>query len=294
MSARFTDHLLEGTHAELPAASAAPKGALFSCTDHGLIYKNGGETWATWATLGDTTTAAALADHLADTTDAHDASAISFASTAFTATEVQAALVELEARVAALEAAAAPATAEFVAAVQDTSGTVNGTNTETLPAHQSGDILIATLDLSGHSTVPSTPSGWTLLDSMNSCYVWWKVGNGTETSLTYSWSSGTTASVFAAVAYRGATLVEKVVVSTTDTSTASDAGADVLVVYVVDGLQQQFPPAMTSPAEVTQRVNAVAQYWASVVIADEPPVDGTVPARTFTNGDNVRTLALRA
>lgn len=43
---------LTGDHASRPAASAVGKGALYSCTDHDLIYQSDGSTWTTWATLG--------------------------------------------------------------------------------------------------------------------------------------------------------------------------------------------------------------------------------------------------
>lgn len=43
---------LTGTHAARPAANAVGGGALYSCTDHGLIYQSDGAAWSTWATLG--------------------------------------------------------------------------------------------------------------------------------------------------------------------------------------------------------------------------------------------------
>lgn len=43
---------LTGDHASRPAANAVGKGALYSCTDHDLIYQSDGSTWTTWATLG--------------------------------------------------------------------------------------------------------------------------------------------------------------------------------------------------------------------------------------------------
>ena len=52
MTTRFADHLLDGTHAARPAATAVPEGTLYSCTTHGLIYQSDGATWATYATLG--------------------------------------------------------------------------------------------------------------------------------------------------------------------------------------------------------------------------------------------------
>lgn len=38
-----------GNHASRPAASAGC--VLYSCTDHGLVYRSDGSSWATWATL---------------------------------------------------------------------------------------------------------------------------------------------------------------------------------------------------------------------------------------------------
>jgi hypothetical protein len=51
----FADHLLTGAHSARPAVTTAPEGTLYSCTDHGLVYKNNGTTWDTWATLGAST-----------------------------------------------------------------------------------------------------------------------------------------------------------------------------------------------------------------------------------------------
>ena len=48
----FAGHLLDGTHASRPAATAVPDGTLYSCSDHSLVYQSDGATWATWATLG--------------------------------------------------------------------------------------------------------------------------------------------------------------------------------------------------------------------------------------------------
>ena len=52
----FAGHLLTGTHAARPAATAVPAGSLYSCSTHGLIYQSDGATWATYATLGGTET----------------------------------------------------------------------------------------------------------------------------------------------------------------------------------------------------------------------------------------------
>ena len=53
MAATTLPALLDtGDHASRPAASAVGTGALYSCTDHNLIYQTDGSTWSTWATLG--------------------------------------------------------------------------------------------------------------------------------------------------------------------------------------------------------------------------------------------------
>ena len=52
MTTRFADHLLYGTHAARPAATAVPEGTLYSCSTHGLIYQSDGAAWSTYATLG--------------------------------------------------------------------------------------------------------------------------------------------------------------------------------------------------------------------------------------------------
>ncbi len=84
---------LTGDHASRPAASAVGSGSVYSCTTHGLIYQSDGASWTTWATLGET----GLAAHLADTSDAHDASAISVADAGsyFAGADVEAALQEV-------------------------------------------------------------------------------------------------------------------------------------------------------------------------------------------------------
>ena len=52
MTTYFADHLPSGDHASRPAATAVPEGALYSCSDHDLIYQSDGATWSTWATVG--------------------------------------------------------------------------------------------------------------------------------------------------------------------------------------------------------------------------------------------------
>lgn len=48
----FSDHVLGlDIHANRPAATAVPAGALYSCSTHSLVYRSNGTTWSTWATL---------------------------------------------------------------------------------------------------------------------------------------------------------------------------------------------------------------------------------------------------
>jgi len=91
---------LTGDHASRPAANTVGSGSLYSCSTHSLVYQSDGSSWSTWATLGtgDATT------HIADTTDAHDASAVSFDATGLSntsATEVQTALEDLDGAITA-------------------------------------------------------------------------------------------------------------------------------------------------------------------------------------------------
>jgi hypothetical protein len=55
-----------GTHAARPAASAVGTGALYSCTDHSLVYQTDGSSWTTWASLTGTGIAQTLADAAGD------------------------------------------------------------------------------------------------------------------------------------------------------------------------------------------------------------------------------------
>lgn len=52
MTTRFADHILSGTHAARPAATAVPDGTIYACSDHNLIYQSDGATWATWIAAG--------------------------------------------------------------------------------------------------------------------------------------------------------------------------------------------------------------------------------------------------
>lgn len=49
----YSEHVLgPDVHANRPVATAVPKGAVYSCTTHSLIYRSDGAAWQTWATLG--------------------------------------------------------------------------------------------------------------------------------------------------------------------------------------------------------------------------------------------------
>lgn len=53
MATTFANHLLgPDPHANRPAATDVPSGALYSCSDHDLVYQSDGATWTTWATVG--------------------------------------------------------------------------------------------------------------------------------------------------------------------------------------------------------------------------------------------------
>lgn len=48
----YASHILgPDTHANRPAASGVPDGALYMCSTHSIIYRNNAGTWGTWATL---------------------------------------------------------------------------------------------------------------------------------------------------------------------------------------------------------------------------------------------------
>jgi hypothetical protein len=45
---RFADHILTGTTAARPAASAVPVGTLYSSSSDGTVYQSSGSAWGTW------------------------------------------------------------------------------------------------------------------------------------------------------------------------------------------------------------------------------------------------------
>ncbi len=51
MTTRTTDLIQIGDHASRPAATDVPGGGLYSCTDHGKVYRTDGAVWQDWLTL---------------------------------------------------------------------------------------------------------------------------------------------------------------------------------------------------------------------------------------------------
>jgi hypothetical protein len=80
-----------GDHASRPANGAGC--VLYTCTTHNKVYRDDGSSWTDFIDLA---TGSGVAAHLADASDAHDASAISFSPTGtIAATDVQAAIAEV-------------------------------------------------------------------------------------------------------------------------------------------------------------------------------------------------------
>jgi len=48
MTTRYQDHVLTGTTAARPAASAVPVGTLYASTTDGVVYQSSGSAWGTW------------------------------------------------------------------------------------------------------------------------------------------------------------------------------------------------------------------------------------------------------
>lgn len=63
-----------GNHAGRPAASSGC--ILYSCTEHGLVYRSDGTTWITWLTLGGGTPDAHAASHESGGSDEIDATGL--------------------------------------------------------------------------------------------------------------------------------------------------------------------------------------------------------------------------
>lgn len=138
----FGDLLDNGTLAARPAASTKGRYYLVSSgASSGNVYYDNGSTWAL------VVDAAALPDHLADTSDAHAASAITNTPAGnIAATTVQAALNELDTdKAAASHGHVAADVSDFAEVVRDTMGTalVAGSNVTITPNDGADTITIA-------------------------------------------------------------------------------------------------------------------------------------------------------
>lgn len=126
---------------------AVGAGKLWLDTDDNTLYVRNAANSA-WLAL-DTTTAAALAAHLGDTADAHDASAISILDAAadFAATDVEGALAELQGDAEAHAAAADPHAGYLLESLLDTKGDMIAASADNtpgkLPAGTDGHVLQA-------------------------------------------------------------------------------------------------------------------------------------------------------
>lgn len=88
-------------------------------------------------------------------------------------------------------------------------GSATGTDSATLPAHQAGDLLIAFAFRDGSTTVPGTPSGWTIFDGgsggANSCA--FKLGYKTAASSSETSGTWTNANSLIVVVMRNVSIL---------------------------------------------------------------------------------------
>jgi hypothetical protein len=134
MTTRVTDLFLSGIHSAIPAAGSTPVGALYSCTTHGLIYKNNGSTWPTWATVSGGSIAA---------------SGVTFSPTgAIAATDVQAALAEVDSEKQPLDSDLT-AIAGLTATTDNVIQSVAGAWASRTPAQVKAALVIAESDVTG-------------------------------------------------------------------------------------------------------------------------------------------------
>lgn len=66
MSTRYADHVLTGTLAARPAASAVPTGTLYASSTDGTIYQSSGSSWGTWLAAPTTGIPATIIDAKGD------------------------------------------------------------------------------------------------------------------------------------------------------------------------------------------------------------------------------------
>jgi len=66
MPTRFIDHVLTGTTAARPSASAVPAGTLYASTSDGTVYQSSGSAWGTWLAAPSAGIPATIADAKGD------------------------------------------------------------------------------------------------------------------------------------------------------------------------------------------------------------------------------------
>lgn len=143
-------------------------------------------------------------------------------------------------------------------------GEATGTTSATLPAHQTGDLILAFAFRDGSTSLPVQPSGWTSIDTAaaNTCSarVAYKVAaSGSET--TGTWTSATTV-IF--LVYRGVNITQ---IESIDTEST---GSSTTVTYNANGFWQGFSRLVafaghrstdtalgTAPGDLTLIVNPV-------------------------------------
>lgn len=66
MPSRYADHVLSGTTAARPAATAVPTGTLYASSTDGVIYQSSGSAWGTWLAAASAGIPASLVDAKGD------------------------------------------------------------------------------------------------------------------------------------------------------------------------------------------------------------------------------------
>lgn len=158
-----------GSHASRPANGAGC--VLYTCTDHNKVYRDNGSAWSDFL---DVATTSGVAAHLADATDAHDASAISFDPSGLSntaATELQTAMEDFD---AAIDSAGGgggligvtryrPGSDSTIYTMTTTPALVDATNlTVTFTAPASGNVLVRFTGTVNMSGTAGTEQYWAL------------------------------------------------------------------------------------------------------------------------------------
>lgn len=167
------------------------------------------------------------------------------------------------------------------AAITPAGGTFAGSSVSVnIPSHVSQDLLVMAIE---SAVSDATVAGWTLAATQGLLKVFYKLGNGSETTATVTQTYNDLAVVV--VAYRNAVRVATGAGASTLTAPATDLGTEILALRVSGSAGGT---ATASPAGTTQRAASTANpYWSTgcnVVLADEAAAVGALPARTFTGG----------